>query len=320
MQESLSFVKGAVGKKDLVSPLTHFRIHEGRITGYNGKMSLSAPIALDINCCPKAEQMVKAIEACGEVVRIVMTASGKLSIRSGKFKALVDTVALELFPFVEPDGVDIDGAGLINALKTVAPFMGQDASRPWACGVLLDGFSAYATNNVIFAECWVGKHFPYRVNIPHFAVKELLRLGEDPIRIQLNAHSATFHFEGDRWMMTQLINTEWPNTDGLFAKIKALGEVQPVAPDLWEALDLLKPFVDEFGHVYCQGDRLSTSDSPDVEKAGVDLDQPAPLGIYNHENFALLAPIATHIDLAAHPAPMTWYGANVRGLFIGMRA
>ena len=64
MLEVLKFVKGAVGKKDYVPALTHFQIADGRITGFNGKISLSSPIALDLECCPKAIPFVKAIEAC----------------------------------------------------------------------------------------------------------------------------------------------------------------------------------------------------------------------------------------------------------------
>ncbi len=44
MLSALKFVKGAVSTKDYVPALTHFQIKGGRVTGYNGKLSLSSPI------------------------------------------------------------------------------------------------------------------------------------------------------------------------------------------------------------------------------------------------------------------------------------
>src|SRR5574337_929986 len=153
MLESLNFVKGAVAKKDLVPAMTHFHISNGRIQSYNGKISLSAPIALDVDCCPKADPFVRAIEACTETAQLHLTPSGKLAIRSGKFRAHIDSVPEEMFPELEPEGepVSVDG-DLLPALTQLYDLVGEDASRPWATGILLDGGSAFATNNVLLAE------------------------------------------------------------------------------------------------------------------------------------------------------------------------
>lgn len=318
MLEQLKFVKGAVGKKDLVPALTHFLIQDGRITGYNGKMSLSSPIALDVDCCPKAVPLVRAIEACTDTAQLHMTPAGKLSIRSGSFRAHVDTVSSDDFPLVVPEGIPvvIDGQ-LLPALKTLYAFTSEDASRPWAAGVLLDGQSAYATNNVVFAEAWLGYHFPYRVNVPRATVKEMIRIGEEPVGLQLSAASITFHYEGERWLHSRLASNDWPDIQRLLSVIPPhRNQVQEVPPGLWEALETLAPFVDDLNQLFFNGVAVSTAPE---EGTSVDVALLPQAGRYNHKMLSLLAGVAERIGFDHYPAPVPWFGGYMRGLFMGMR-
>lgn len=319
MLETLKFVKGAVSKKDLVPELTHFFINNGRIEGYNGKLSLSAPIDLDINCCPRAEPFTRAVEACSETAQLHLTPTGKLSVRSGKFRALVDTVSADGFPAVAPAGqrIELDGK-LLPAFQILEPFIGTDASRPWANGILLDGMSAFATNNVIIAEHWLGYHFPFKVTIPLYAVKEMLRIKEEPIAMQLTALNATFHYEGDRWMRTQLVSNEWPNVSAML-DAHATGGGQPVSNEFWEALDTLAPFTDKFARVFLEGSSVATHAVDDGQGAVVEVPDQNLSGTYSHKMMSLLGLVAKSINFDAYPGKVGWYGENMRGLILGMR-
>ena len=183
MLAELKFVQGAVAKKDFLPALTHFRIEDGRVRSFNGTLALSTPIQFDINCTPKAEPFIKAIQNCKETVTMTMTPAGRLGIKSGSFKAFIECVEEENY-HAEPEGeeFDIDGEALLKALQAVAPFIGDDASRPWSNGVLLKGQSAYATNNVMLVEYWTGTTFPIVCNVPKVAIREMLRIGEAPLR------------------------------------------------------------------------------------------------------------------------------------------
>lgn len=318
MLDVLKFVKGAVGKKDFVPALTHFRIHESRITGYNGKLCLSAPIALDVDCCPKAIPFVKAIEACEDTAQLHITPTGKLSIRSGKFRAHVEQLEVQAFPDVQPEGVlvDIDGR-LLPAFKTMFDFISEDASRPWSTGLLLDGASVFATNNVIVSEMWLGYHFPYRVNVPRYAIREMIRIAEEPVALQLSANSMTVHYSGERWLRTQLNVDAWPDAANML-DIKSTGTAPVAFPDgFFEALAKLAPFTDDGSRVYLLGDRVSTApeDGTSVELPGL----PAVAALFNHTMLSSLEGVASLIDFTAYPAPVPWYGDNVRGLIMGMR-
>lgn len=316
MLAALKFVKGAVSTKDYVPALTHFRISGHRVTGYNGKLSLSSPIPLDIECCPKAVPFVKAIEACEDVAQLALAQNGKLSVRSGKFRATIETLADE-YPEVLPEGerVAIDGA-LLPALRLLYAFTSDDASRPWAAGILLDGNSAFATNNVVLCECWLGYHFPFMVNLPRTAVRELLRIGEEPVSLMLSGNSATFFFDGDRWMRTQLNSHVWPDAGHLLNN--STGHACPIPEGFFEAVAKVAPFCADAGLVHfvdgCVSTGIDTTDATSVHVDGL-----AESGAYNAKMLSLLDGVATSVAFGSYPKPCLFYGDRLRGLLMGAR-
>ncbi len=315
MLPALKFVQGAVAKKDFVPALTHFKIADGKVRGYNGSMALCGPIDLDLDVTPRALQFVKAIETCKETIAIHLTPNGRLSIKSGAFKAFVECTD-EAYPEIEPEGevVQPDG-GFLTALRTLAPFIADDASRPWARGIVFRGGSAFATNNVILAEYWLGYTFPVEVNIPKTAVTELLRIGEEPEKLQVSTNSVTFHFKGDRWLRTQLWDTSWPDLSSI---LNRECDPQPLHPQLWEAVETLAPFTDELGRLYLGNEAVATSP---VDGAGASFALPgfSVAGCYNHRHLSLIREVVEKIDMTRYPDPCLFFGKNMRGAIIGMR-
>lgn len=318
MLKSLKFVQGSVAKKDFVPSLSHFRIENGTVRGYNGMLALCSPIPFDITCTPKAEPLVKAISNCAETVQLTMTAAGRLSIRSGKFKAFVDCVEGET-PHVQPEGghVVIDGATLLQSFKTVAPFIGDDASRPWSNGVLLLGQSAFATNNITLVEYWTGITVPRPLNIPRAAVREMLRINEAPESVQLTGVSITFHYSGGRWLRTQLFETQWPDLSKVLNKES---NPQPVDARLFEALANLKPFTDKMGRILFRGAGKIATHDDETEGAGYELEGFDHTGVYQIDMLGLLEGNVKTIDWSLYPAPCMFFGDKLRGAIVGMRS
>lgn len=316
MLKELKFVQGAVAKKDFIPAMTHFVIEGGHVRGFNGTLALSSPIPFDLDCKPKAAPLVRAIANCTETVTLGLTASGKLRIQSGKFKAYIDTVDGET-PHVTPEGneVAIDGEAMLQAFKVLLPLTGNDASRPWTNGVLLRGSSAFATNNVILTEYWVREQFPMEVNIPAAAVKELVRIGEPPTHAQVSNHNITFHYDDGRWIYSALLSPKWPDMGKVLNKES---KPKPLHPQLFEALAAIKPFSDQMGRVFMMGDRVATH-TGDNEGAGYDLPGLDCDGCYRIEMLQLLDGIANMADLSHWPEPGLFFGDNLRGAIIGLR-
>lgn len=315
--KNLKFVRGSVAKKDLLPALTHFRIERGRVQGYNGRIALSAPIAFDVDCTPKAIPLVNAIDRCQEAVAFSLTPSGKLSVKSGPFRTYIECVEGPT-PHVQPAGqrAQIDGQALLQALTTLEPFISNDASRPWSNGVLFDGSSAFATNNVIAAEYWLGSEFPMSVTIPREAVKEIIRIGEAPVAFQMSENSLTCHYEDGRWVFCGLIEGAWPN----LRKVLDIPSVAmtSIPDEFYMALDSVKPFVDKYGRVMFEPGVIRTHRKDAEEGASVDCEW-----IKNGSTFAIqmierLKGVAHSIDLTTYPKPCPWQGERVRGAIIGL--
>jgi DNA polymerase III sliding clamp (beta) subunit (PCNA family) len=315
MLTSLRFCAGSVAKKDLVNALTHFLIANSKVRGFNGILALCSPIPFNISCKPKAETLIKAIANCEDTVMLTLTPAGRLSVKSGVFKAYIDCIQEDTM-MVEPEGVVInfDGNALLKGIKAVAPFIGEDASRPWANGVLVKDKSLFATNNVMLVQYWLGVEFPHIVNIPKGAIKEMLRIGEPPTHAQVAENSITFHYEGDRWLRTQLYITEWPD---LGKVLNVASNQGPLDERLFDALEVVKPFVDKQGSIFISAGKITTH--PDEnEGASYDVPDLQDEGKFNIEMLNLLKGVKT-IDWSTYPRPCMFQSDSLRGAIIGMR-
>jgi DNA polymerase III sliding clamp (beta) subunit (PCNA family) len=321
--ENLRFVKGAVAKKDFAPVLTHFKIHENRVTGYNGSLAISSPVDLNISCYPKAIQFIKAIQTCEETIAINLTQGKKLAIRSGPYKAFVDCMPEnDEYPIVLPEGdtIVVNGNMLLEAFRTVEPFVAEDASKPWARGVLLNGQSCFATNNIILVEKWLGVDLP-PVNVPVEAVTEISRINLPPIQIQISDRSITFHFSDERWIRSQLLPPDWPNV----ARILEQDADQAIIPKgFWKALEAIRPFCSEQGAVILTKDCLSTHGKKGIDEgigSYMDVIGVPEIGEgkggFNLTQLQLLESVVLTMGWR-WPEPCIFYGNKLRGAFIGM--
>jgi DNA polymerase III sliding clamp (beta) subunit (PCNA family) len=323
MLDALRFVVPAIAKKDYLPELAHYRIRDGRITAFNGMFSLSSPIGIDIDVQPKASSFFAAVKACPELISLHVTATKRLAIKSGKFKAYIECLDTVVQHEVAPEGTLIDlGPNFMEGIKSIAPLMGVDASRFWAMGIKLQKESMFATNNVTLVEYWHGHDIPIDVVIPSQAINELLRIGEPPAKVQVTENSISFWFENDRWLRTQLLDTEgWP-TDRMQELINnSKNELVVLDDSFREALSVLKPFMDEHSSIYITSKGLSTTKEEETgAKVELDLNSIEGMHCYNHTNLSLLLETADRIDWSSYPKPCYFRkGDRQRGVIIGKR-
>jgi hypothetical protein len=317
--EALTFAQGAVAKKDFIPSLQFFDISNGRILGFNGNIAMSSPIDVGISCKPKALQFIKAIKTCRDPqVSVWVTKGNRLAIKSGGFTGFVDCIENHDYPDIRPEGetVQLDGT-LLETLAVLAPFIAADASRTWARGILFRGQSAYATNNIILIERWLGAKFPVEINIPEDTVYELLRIREEPISLQVSQNSATFHFRGDRWLRTCLYATSWPN---LMPILEKECNPTPIPAGMPYALDDLTIFVDDLQRIYFQKNKMSTKPVITDSGAFFEVEGTPEAGCYNLSQLKLLMGVAHSVDWTLFPeSPCLFFGDRLRGAMVGMR-
>ena len=324
MLEALKFVRGAVAKKDFVPELTHYLIRAGRITGFNGRIALSCKIDTDLDIAPKALPFIKAIERCETTTKMHVTPTGKVSIKSGKKRFLIDQMEEKEYPEIVPEDsekIELPEQGFTQTLKELLPFVAEDASRPWAKGILFRNGYAYATNNIILVQKWLGFHLPFEINFPQHAINELIRIKRSPTRIQVTENAATFWFDDDTWMRTNLLATEWPDLDGLLDKHASCPPDTAVNLDdnTFQAVEDLSPFVDELGRIFLNGASFGTTQVEDhgahIEVGDLGTDK----ACYHFKQLKLVHNIAQTINFAAYPNPCSFFGEGLRGLLVGIR-
>lgn len=322
MLDALRFAAAAIARKDYVPALTHYKIKDGRVTGFNGVIGLSSDIDVDLDVQPNATKFMAAIKACPDTIALNMTPAGKLAVKSGKFKSYVDCLAEDIGTFVEPEGEEVDlGPYFLDGIKALEPAMGIDASRLWSQGIKLQRQSMFATNNVLLTEYWHGTEIPFDVVIPDVAIHELVRIDERPTRIQVTHKSISFWFGDNRWLRTNLLDGgSWP-TDKLEQILSAsTGAQNALTEEFKEALETLKPFLNDSGTIYLTNNQMSTS-KHEGEGTIIEIDLPGIEGMhaYHHKQLVLLTELATTIDWSAYPKPCMLRGGRLRGAIVGQR-
>lgn len=316
MIDALKFVQGAVSTKDMVPAMKYFRIEEGTVRAFNGILALCSPIDLDMACSPLATPTVKAITQCENVVSIGLTKANRLRIESGPFKTFVPCIE-EPIPTHTPlgDGFEFDGEAFIVALKALLPFVGSDASREWANGILLRGQSAIATNNVCLVEYWLGFTMPHTMNIPLPAIKEILRIKEPPVFASCDGNSLTLFYGEGKWLRTQLYSTSWPDFERVFNQP---GELQTLPDTLFDALKAIKPFAEKRPLIhFCEG-RIKTTLS-DEDGAAYSVPGLPESGAYLLSMLELLEGVAERANFASYPNPVPFQGGLIRGVILGQK-
>lgn len=318
MLNDLKFVQGAVAKKDFVPALTHFHIEDGHIYGFNGILAISTPTDLAVTATPKAAAFVKAVERIpeGEEVVLNLTDTGRLSVKAGRFRAYVECHEDSANVVrVRPGGDYVElPPGLLPVLRTIAPFMGIDATRPWAMGALLRGQSAFATNNIVLIEHWLPIVFPSDLIIPAEAIKEMIRIGTEPVGIQVEAAAVTFHYPNGAWLRTQLVIGEWPD---LARVLDTPSNPAPVPEDFFTELRRLDAFTGKENKIFLRGGVLATS-ATEGDGALVELDDFGGVGVHFISQMLKLEDVATSIDFSTWPRPCAFFGDMLRGAIIGL--
>jgi len=316
MLDALKFAAAAVGKRAFVPGATHFLIKDGYVRGTNGIISLAAPLPLGLECAPQAIPMVKAIANCEEATQLTLLPSGKLSVRSGGFKANIPCTD-EIGAHTEPEGelIPIKGEELLKALRTVSPYMGTDAARRFSMSVLLKGGCAYATNNVTMVQYWFGTPFPLDAVLSSEAVEALCKIKETPHSIQVVDNSITFHYESGCWLKSTLMENMWPSTIDKILTVEG-GNPQTVDPMLFDAMTRLKPFATDNGRIILEDGTMRTH-LDESEGASCAIQDVSLRGCYAIDMLMLLKDNVDKADLTLYPKPCPFYGPNFRGVIVG---
>jgi hypothetical protein len=179
-----------------------------RAQAQNGRYAVDAPTDLPAMLV-NADRLLTVYNACAGEPRFRATDSN-LTVTAGRIRARVALLDPSQYPRTTPtEKTPHRAASLAGALRSLLPFVAEDASRPWATSICVTATHAYATNNVIMARVPVDIGVETPVNLPGASIDAILACGEIE-DIRADELSVTFFMAGGVWVKCQLVSGEWP--------------------------------------------------------------------------------------------------------------
>lgn len=322
LAETLDKVKGCVGKKDLLPVLKHVCIRDGWVTTTNGNLTVSAYTEdlKGLTVITPADKLIAAAKACTQP-KFKITDGGRLSITGNKFRALLPILDEADFPLPRTINNPVSCINLLTVIRQLVQFVGEDASRPWACGILLHDNSAFATNNTVIAKQDIDWNGP-SINIPNYLINELLRLKKNVLSINADEDGITLELEGGIWLNSNLLSLAWPNIKELLSSVD-FNNMKEIPKELAEAIRTVLPFCPnpKFPLIRFAGNYVTTDEG--VHQALVEIGglrdsvwraEPLLSLLHTPSGETLM------VDLSQWPRACPWGRSDgVMGLIIGLR-
>lgn len=314
--EALIFCS-CVSEKLGASYETHIGLKNNWAIAFNGIVAAGAPISEDIQCHPHNLLLIEALSKCDENYSLTQLDNGRLSVKSGKFKAVIPCLDPALMQEAAPDPQIV---GITNTFKDAVEAVGvlasENAQHVLTASVLMNGPSVISTNRVMLLEYWHGLDLPPNIPLPKQFVSALVKQKRDLTGFGFSKSSATFWF-GDHWLRTQLYSDQWPDVSSILSRPANLWNIDP---NFFKALDAIEPFSVD-GNIYSDTNLLMSHRDHGVgaefEVTGI------PKGfVYPIKQIKMIKPFVKKIDFYAQGVHDSSYclvfeGDKVRGVISG---
>lgn len=237
---------------------THVGLNRNWAIAFNGTVAAGSPISEDIFCYPHNLLLIEALSKCDENFSLTQLDNGRLSIKSGKFKAIVPCLDPALMQIANPDPQIV---GITNKFKEAVEAVGAIANENtleiFTASVLMNGQTVISTNRIMVLEYWHGLDLPPDVPLPKEFVKALSKQKKNLTGFGYSSSSATFYFEDGCWLRTQLYADKWPDVSRILNRPANLWSIDP---NFYKALDAVAPFSED-GNVYFDLNLLMSHDN-----------------------------------------------------------
>lgn len=289
----------------------HCVLHDHWAYGFDGTLSAGHPIQEDLSLAPQTAKLVQALERCDEHLAMAALPSG-LSVKSGRFRAVVPCFPLPDMPHIAPDApVTAIDDRLRLGFAAVAPAVSDSGQFVATAAVRLSAGAVCGTNRHVIIEYWHGIDLP-TVLIPKAAIKAIEAVKKPLAQFGFSANSATFYFDDGSWIKTQLYNETYPNVDGIWTRHAKAVFVPPV-PDFFDAVKKLKPFVDERNAITLGDDELYTQANKDAVGSSYALPGAVKGQTFNVDFLLMIDGLVESVDYGQNNKLLFFTGNNVRG-------
>ena len=297
---------------------THIGLRGNWAIAFNGIVAAGSPITEDLTCHPHNLLLIEALSKCDDNFSLTQLDNDRLSVKSGKFKAVIPCLDPNLMQSAIPDPMIV---GISNKFKEAVEAVGvlasENAQHVLTASVLMNGQSVISTNRVMLLEYWHGLDLPPNIPLPKQFVAALVKQKKNLIGFGFSRSSATFYFDDNCWLRTQLYSDEWPDVGNI---LNRQANLWPIDPNFFKAVEAIIPFSED-GNIYSDTNLLMSHADHGVgatfECNGI------PKGfVYPAKQLMIMKPYVRKIDFMAsgvHDSSycLVFYGDAIRGIISG---
>ena len=294
---------------------THIKLHDNLAIATNGIVTVGCPIKENFSSYPHTLLLIEALSKSSDSFSFTQL-NGSLSIKSGKFKAVIPCLDVGLAPSILPDA---QIAPINNDFKTAVEAVGvladENSDNVLTASVLMSGPTVVSTNRAVIFEYWHGLDLPSNISLPKQFTTALVKQKKNLAGFGFSTNSATFWFDDGSWLKTQLYHEKWPNVSRILDRQSNLWTIDTT---FFQALAAVTPFSED-GSIYF-GENLLMSHS-DASKGATFECSGIPQGvIYPAKHLAMLKGHVDKIDFKCKMENgycLAFQGEKMRGVIAG---
>jgi hypothetical protein len=317
---ALDFVSVAVGTDEVWKQ--HVILANNEVRAFNSILGASHKIEEDLNVCPHFEFLRRALQSCGKSVSITENSAGNLTVTGEKLRVIVPCLSIDAMNMPIPD----EKIAPINdeikvGMNLLAPLITDNAPTMVQASMLLQQNTCVATDRGILIEFWHGNDLPPGLVLPKVAINAISKVKAKLVGFGFNVgRSATFYFDDDSWIKTQLFNDPWPE----YAHIVNVNVNKTDIPaEFFTAVEAVAPFSDD-GDIYFVDGAIMSHGSEDERGARYEISVPNPRA-FRAKHLLAIREFAKEGDFVSYPQKALFFGTigenigwkNVRGAIIG---
>lgn len=305
MKDAIEFIKHGVLNRQFNEAYTQIHACGDYIQSHNGFITMSHTLMGIGTFAVSSTKLISAIKACGYKPDLSL-GDKYITLSRNKFRARLP-FSSELNK-VKPDKDNIKRikTPVMDTIKSMYPYISEDASRIWSQSILSKKGYLYVTNNVMIvrAEC----KLPAGV-YPIQLIAAMMKVNKEPTHIAVCDRSITVYYDDTTWIRSSTIAETWPDIIGMFKDIK-FKEVPRILDDFRECVEMIEPFVED--------DIIQIRDGKMVTPTGEIDDVDLPNMAFSLTIIKKVLAGFERCDLTRYPEPMLVIGENLEGAFMGM--